>query len=277
MKMKFSNMAILVNTSDGFSDCWHPFFHLFQKYTSNLASLPIYLNTERLDYSVGSLNLKSTKVWSSDETERPTWSSCLIKALDCIDEEYVLYLQEDYFLTQSIHEEYVSKALEFLKNNENFHAVYLNKYGPIFNDIEYISRDIVKVPNTSGYLVSTQAAIWRRDALRSHCRCWENGWMFEKFATWRAKRTDAKFASIEPSIMDQNPIVDYIYTGVMKGKWHSDCQSLFETNDISVNFVARGFYKGTGRLKTKYEVLTKMLQQPPALWKSIRSIFRNVG
>lgn len=275
MTKDYSNMAILVNTSDGFADCWMPFFSLFKKYSSSLATVPIYLNTERLSYKENGLNLKAIAVWPSSEHERPTWSSCLIRALDYISEEYVLYVQEDYFLKQSIREEYIERALYFLKNNEMFHAVYLNKYGPNFKDGNLLYSNIVEVPKSSNYLVSTQAAIWRRDALRSHCRDWENGWMFEKFATWRAKSSLAKFASIEKHIIEQEPVFDYLYTGVMKGKWHSGCQALFEKNDITVNFTTRGFYKNAGTIKTKYEVVKKLLQRPSLAWKSIKSIYRD--
>ena len=54
-----SNLTILINTSDGFEDCWNPFFTLFKKYWPNNQS-PVFLNTEFKNYVHPGLNIKST-------------------------------------------------------------------------------------------------------------------------------------------------------------------------------------------------------------------------
>ena len=41
--------TVLVNSSDGFEDCWDPFFKLFDKYWPN-CNAPIILNTEKKTY-----------------------------------------------------------------------------------------------------------------------------------------------------------------------------------------------------------------------------------
>ncbi len=57
------NLAVFVNSSDGFQDCWQPFFELFRSYGGFLWYFPIYLNTERSQFDSGGINLESTKVW----------------------------------------------------------------------------------------------------------------------------------------------------------------------------------------------------------------------
>lgn len=266
-------MAVFVNTSDGFSDCWEPFFKLWRTYAGDLREIPIYLNTERLDYDIDGLNVQATRVWPEDECQRPTWSACLERGLAQIPEEQVLYLQEDYFLTQPLRADWIMRAGALLKAQPQYDAVYLNKYGPQFEGGPAIGDGFVSIPRRSKYLLSTQAALWKRDALRAHIQCWENGWMFEKFGTWRAARAGCRFASVTPRIMGEQPVIDYIYTGVMKGHWHGDCPALFMAHGINIDFSCRGFYRSKGALKTKYEVLRKLIQDPSLALRSGQSVW----
>ncbi len=60
------NLGIFVNTSDGFQDCWPPFFELFRQYGGSLCSCPVYLNTERAEFFDTRRNVYSTKAWPGD-------------------------------------------------------------------------------------------------------------------------------------------------------------------------------------------------------------------
>lgn len=266
-------MAVFVNTSDGFEDCWDPFFELWRTYAADIKNLPIYLNTERVGYETDELNVRATRVWPEDESKRPTWSACLDRGLTQITEEQVLYLQEDYFLTQPLRTDWIMRASALLDAHPQFDAVYLNKYGPQFASGPAIVDGFVAVPRRSKYLLSTQAALWRRDSLRGHIQCWENGWMFEKFGTWRAARAGRKFASVAPKIMHEHPVIDYIYTGVMKGKWHGACPALMDAHGIYVDFSSRGFYRSSGPIKTKFEVVRKLAGDPRLALRSARSVW----
>lgn len=273
MSISQGDMAILVNTSDGFADCWDPFFELWRTYAADIKDLPIYLNTERIGYHTNGLDVRTTHVWPKDESPRPTWSTCLDRGLAQITEEKVLYLQEDYFLTQPLRADCITRASALLDAHPQFDAVYLNNYGPKFEDGQPIAESFVAVPRLSKYLLSTQAALWKRDALRSHIQGWENGWMFEKFGTWRAARASRQFASVAPKIMHEQPVIDYIYTGVMKGKWHRACPALFNAHGIDVDFSHRGFYRSSGPLKTKFEVVWKLASDPRLALQSARSVW----
>ncbi len=267
------DLAVFVNTSDGFRDCWDPFFKLWKINAGETRDLPIYLNTERATYNSDDLNIVATCVWNTSETERLSWSTCIQRGLDAVEQTYILYMQEDYFLTSPIRHDWMFRAMEFLNTNPDIDVVYLNKYGPVFSTGRSLKNGFVIVPHDAKYVVSTQAAIWRKSALRQHTRAWENGWMFEKFGSWRAKRSNRTFLSVAPDIMNGDPVIDYLYTGVMKGQWHSGCVDLFAANGISVDFSKRGFYKDAGRLKTKYEVVKKLVGQPLATARSVKSLW----
>lgn len=269
------SLAVLVNTSDGFTDCWIPFFHLFERYGGELRRRPVYLNTERAHYAWPGLAVQTTRVWKAGEDARPSWSECLLRGLDAVPDAYVLYMQEDYFLTGPVIDDAIAESLSILERDPSIGVVYLNKYGPQFRRSSPYAPRFVEIVPPARYLVSTQAAIWRKGFLTSLARPWENGWMFEKFGTLRASRRDARMISVHPHVMRETPVVEYVYTGVMKGQWHVDCVALFEKHGIQVDFDRRGFYREAGRLKSRLEVLRKMIARPADAAKSIVNLVGN--
>jgi hypothetical protein len=263
-------LAVFVNTSDGFDDCWRPFFQLFTKYGGELAASKVYLNTERKDYAYNGVDLFATKVWREGEP-RPTWSECLSRGLNAISEPYLLYLQEDYFITQEVRSAWIGRAINLLEFDPEVGVVYLNRYGPQFRyDLPH-NDGFVEIKPPVSYLLSTQAAIWRKDLLVSLVCDWENAWMFEKFGSLRARKSSCRFISVSRDVMNSEPVLEYIYTGVMKGRWKKDCVGLFSHEGLEMNFNERGFYSENGRLKSQIEVFRKLFGNPVNAWRSIMS------
>lgn len=268
-----NGISLFVNTSDGFHDCWDPFFTLWEHHAGeDMRRLPTYLNTERALYERPSQAIECTRVWPTDETERPSWSTCLLRGLKAVQEPVVLYMQEDYFLTAPVDSSIVQRAAELLARRPELAGIYLNELGPQYRRAQAIDEVFVEIVPPARYLLSTQAALWRKEALASLARPWENGWMFEKFGTLRAARSPWRYASVSHDVARRGPIVEYVYTGVMKGRWHHSCAELFARHGIVVDFSRRGFYVDGGRLKTRLEVLKKMVAEPAATWRSIWSL-----
>lgn len=265
-------IAILVNSSDGFEDCWAPFFTLFDRFGGELRSLPIYLNTERREFAWPGLDVRTTCVWPPDEAVRPTWSECFRRAVESIPEPYILYFQEDYFLNCEIDTAATARAFAELQANPDVSVAYLFRVGPLYTRSCPYNDLLVQVVPPSRYLASTQCAIWRKTFLLSLLRDWENGWMFEIFGSLRARTLKEKFLAVRPEIADSSPVVDYIYTGVIKGKWRKDCIPLFQQHGIEVDFSRRGMYRESDTFKSKWEVALKLVGRPGDLLRSIYSV-----
>lgn len=274
MPEQIDSLAVFVNSSDGFQDCWPPFFELYRRYAGTLRNLPLYLNTERVRCTVAEPGAIATAVWPQTEGKRPTWSECLKRGLHCVRETYVLYLHEDYFLTRQVDDARIAAALEILRRDDSVGVIYLNQYGPQFRHSRPHSSGVVEVCRPARYLASTQAAIWRKQFLVSLLRPWENGWTFEKCASLRIRRSSARILSVSPEVMACHPVIDYVYTGVMKGRWNPDCVPLFDEHGIPVDFARRGFYCERGRWKSRLEVLGKIMASPQSALRSVVSLVR---
>jgi hypothetical protein len=267
------SLAVFVNTSDGFRDCWAPFFTLFQRYAGSLCSLPIYLNTERKDFQWNGLDIRSTNVWPCHETTRPSWSECLFRGLQNVRETCIIFLLEDYFLDRPVRDELIWETYVKLEKDANAGVVYLNTQGPSCRRSYPAAEGLVTIAPSVKYLVNTQAAIWKKEFLLRQLRRWENAWMFEIFASLRARREPDKFLMIAPKVLSEMPVLEHVHTGIARGKWQTECVPLFRKEGISLDFTHRGFYRRAGRLKYRIEVIRRLIEKPGDALRSIRSLF----
>lgn len=262
-----NSYSVLVNTSDGFEDCWDPFFTLFQKYWPQ-CSVPIYLNTETKIWQFPGINIKCTCV-QGDRQTRLTWSECLLRALDQISTPLVLYFQEDYFIHQKVRVDIIESAVQHMINNPEVKHVALTKHGSIGPHEKYEMKEFKKIRQKARYRISTQAALWRVETLKSYLHEGENGWMFEIYGTWRAQKRKECFLCADFEDLQGGPAIDYKHTGIIKGKWLKEIQQIFDANEISIDYQKRGFYIPKNPLFHKFEVARKILERPAYLFRNL--------
>lgn len=258
--------SVLVNSCDSFEDCWDPFFTLFYKYWPNCKA-PIYLNTEKKNWSYGNSRVICTHVQKNSH-KKLTWSECLLAALDQIDTPLVLYFQEDYFIDKPVKTELVLAAVDYMISNPEVKHIGLTRHGSLGPHDPYKIYWLLQIRQKAKYRISTQAALWRVETLKSYLQARENGWMFEIYGTWRAHRKIETFLSLnyENSI---GPAIDYLHTGIIKGKWLPEIMHVFDKNQIKIDYLKRGFYIPKHPIFHKWEVLQKLLKDPIYLIKQL--------
>jgi hypothetical protein len=263
-----SRFTILVNSSDGFTDCWGPFFKLLERYWPE-CNARILLNTETRDFQHPTLPVTATKV-QVDAQRRLTWSECLIAALDQVQTPLVLYFQEDYFIRRMVQQGKVEEAVSYMMANPAVKHVALTSIGsqPPYEAYEADAR-FQKIRRRARYRVSTQAGLWRVDTLKSYLVPEENGWMFEIYGTWRARKRDELFLCMDFSEATGGPAIQYLHTGIIKGQWLPEIQADFEANGIEVDYSRRGFYRQKPALLRKVETCRRLLERPNYLLKQL--------
>ena len=239
------SFAILVNSCDKFDDCWIPFFILWQKFGIKSLDHAVYLCTERKHFEAPGVSVQSLCVCTANGwmgSHAPTWSWCLKKALEAIQEDFVLYFQEDYFLTKSIDEEAVRFVLATMVEHQDIGCVHLTGIGirRTLQDSDY--PGLRKGDPKDWYYVSCQAALWRKSILSSLIREHESAWQFERWASKRARWTGYRFYVLDRPEADMP--VDYVKTGIIQGKWFEPVDPLFREHGIEMDFSKRGFYVG---------------------------------
>lgn len=257
-----TDFAILVNTTDSFSDCWLPFFKLFKIFWPDYSG-KIYLNTETKEFKYEGLNIISVKSGLTNES----WSKCLQYAINQIEEDRFIYMQEDYFLHSKVNHKSILEFYGLFKGG-NFDCLHLTDQctkGPFNIDID--NENLWEIKKGADYRVSTQAAFWKKNTILNIIRPWESGWDFEKFGTIRSVKSINRIMCVNQDIYKKNinEILPYIFTGIIKGKWKHEVLPLFKEHQIEVDFKDRGLvennnHKILSKINTPLSVILKYLK-----------------
>ena len=240
------DLTVLVNTCDGFADCWEPFFTLFARFWPN-CPYPIVLNTERRDFTFPGFDICAARV-SRDVARRLTWSECLARCLDSIETPFVLYLQEDYFLEAPVRADVLRSLLPVLRDGraDVIRLMECEGSGPWQSTEDDRLWD---VDARARYRIALQAALWRKSSLRGHLRMHESAWQLEVFGSGRARRTGEERVLCAARDRFHGPhrdIIPYRPTGIVKGQWdRAIVEPLFAAHGIKVDFAERGFHDST--------------------------------
>ena len=257
---ELSGLTMLVNSSDGFEDCWAPFFELLYAHWPD-CNYPVLLNTEEKNWSFPKRNIRASRV-AANEQRRLSWSECLIRAINQIETLLLLYFQEDYFLDSPVRVNLIEDAIKLMLDNPEIGHIALTKHGSFGPFEAYPVEGFSQIRQDARYRISTQAGLWRPNVLRSYLEPKENGWMFEIFGTWRAQKRPDIFLVADFSPEAGGPAIDYVHTGIIKGKWHPLMPDLFAKHKINIDFTKRGFYNPPPALIRKWEVIKKLAQDP---------------
>ena len=258
-----NNYSILINTTDSFEDCWLPFFTLFKKYWPEYNG-KIYLNTETKIYIHKGLNIISIQNNKNTPNNKVTWSECLIRALQVIEEKMILYMQEDYFLNDFVKDDIVEKYVELMLNNPKIDCIHLTDAGGQLGKISIYDDKLEHLISPQRYLTNCQAALWNKNTLLSLIRPYENAWQFEEFGSKRAAKLKPVFLGVRRSFVkhEQFEIIPYIFTGIIQGRWYEPVVDLFKNHDITVDFSIRGFVKQSPKRKLKDKFLYRLKRFP---------------
>lgn len=205
------NLAIVISSCDLYSDCWKPLFHSIKKFWSD-CPYPIYLISNHKDSGDG-------QVTAIKVGEHLGWGSNTKKALAEIKEEYILYLQEDYFLCSKMSTEAVESHVQFCKKNKvdyiRLEAPYRDNH-PIAGNADYCED-----PITAKYAFCLQPSIWKKDCLHQLCIEGWTGWDYEAEV---CRYIRGNGISIKGTVVASKrksaigfPMVDG--TGIRKGIW----------------------------------------------------------
>jgi len=222
------------------------------------------LNTETKEYQHTGLDINTSLVgkgWNKED--RIPWSDCLIRCLQAIDSDYILYLQDDYFINDYVDHALISEFLQLMKKENVAHIslMYFDRKG--VNKSSDIHPLLSEIKRNANYRISMQAALWNKDSLLEYLVSGETGWQFERMGSQRAHRKNDKFLcqNLDEFNAKDKFIVPYVATGIIKGKWLADAVvSLFEQHHIEIDFEKRGFF-APGPIKSQLIPLRAWLRR----------------
>ena len=222
-------MKILISSFDKYSDLWPVFFQCKQKYWQD-CTYTCYLVSNTTTYNSESCE----SICTGTETN---WCDRMEKALERIDDDYILLLLEDYLFGQRVDNEKIKKYEEFCVTNS---VDYLRLIDIPHKDrfferkVQCNSPDVFEVLQDEEYGVNLQPAIWRRtfllDVLKKvngNRSAWEvECYFLRKTECAESVPMDGCYTTIE-NVLN-------VHNGILKGKWFPDELSYFRRNGIVI-------------------------------------------
>ena len=265
-----TDITLLVNSCDSYSDTWDPFFHLLDKYWENF-NMPVILNTETTNYQNEKFEIYCPTVEKLNKKKMP-WGERLIKTISFVETNYILLMLDDFFITQKVDIKSINYFLDLMKKND-FEHILLHEGTPPNYPTKWSS--LLKRGNNAPYKFSLQAGLWNKNALIKYLRKHETPWLTELWATKRAQILQSDFYCLNLQKID-HPIQ---YTGIgiggiHRGKWLKEkVYDFFKREGIEVNFQNRGFFIKAKR-RNLYQRFKHRLSIMPMEIKSRLGLFR---
>jgi hypothetical protein len=176
-------VALLVHSCDRYEFLYKGFESFFSRYWNFDISCNYYFATEEKKVEVrGFQNIQSGK---------GQWTDRLAVLLTMIPEEFVLYFQEDMWLTKPVNEKFFEELFALTIKND-WKQVKLHSsevYKTRATDIFIEGFNISKIDNdASDFLMSHQVTLWNKEFLLDQLPKDEHPWRNERKGTKRLKK-----------------------------------------------------------------------------------------
>ena len=227
------SISVVISSCDRFFDAWRPFAFFFRKFWSD-CPFPVFLVANQL--RVRSEWLRSIRVGKDKG-----WATNMQVALEQIETPYILYLQEDYFLTAPVRSERLASDIA--------HAIEHDAAAFCFYDLSLLEAEFGQqherfgvVPEESKGRTRLQTTLWKRDAFASLLRPGETAWNMEARGSERTRG----MLMLSYARNDDIPI-PYLMSGIVRGLWTQEAAALCRAHDLSIRPAFRSLDPGTKR------------------------------
>ncbi|MGU5766954.1 hypothetical protein [Aeromonas allosaccharophila] len=242
-----SDLTIVINTCDSYSDVLSLFFAAFSEYWPN-CSFEVVINTEKNSHDCYPARTHNYKI-----REFNSWGDRFIQTLQTVKSEFVMVVYDDFILENFVDERQIKYILELMKKdpaaavyylvNTNLPIVKSNLSGNIFSEII----------DDCDFRLNSFPAIWRRADLSNYTGRYDNPWAWEVFGSYRTFNDGKKFYSLNTSGKDIYP---YNYTkggAIYRGKWvHSVVYNKLEKYQLNIDTDLRGFSENSASEKRDF-------------------------
>jgi len=214
------SVALVVSSCDAFFDAWRPFYAFLEKFWEN-CPLDIFLLTNELE-------IRSPRMRSIALGEDRGWSSNLNSALEQIAHPYLLYFQEDYFLTAPV--DNLQLALDFAEVIEaGADSLCFRARSKFDADFKPLNERYGVVPLDSSGRTRCQVTLWKRNALQSILREGETAWNFE--ARGSARTREMQILSYRSR---ENAPIHYLMSAISRGLWMPEAIALCRAQEVPI-------------------------------------------
>ncbi len=220
-------LAIFIDSFDDYKDVWPAFFNIFNRYWLD-CKYKKYLSCNKCDFHYKDLKILKTG-------KEIDWYTRTIKSLEMIEEDYVLFLLEDYFFSKTIKNEEIDQIVEYMTENNVFY------YQLSSVDLKGNSY-IVNIDNIDkiDYPISLQIAIWNKKFFLNELHNMykigaKTPWDFEKYYIQLKQENPNYLINIMKNVRYDNRDLFGYKNGILQGQWIPKTVKFYEKKGINID------------------------------------------
>lgn len=186
-------IALIVHTCDRYQLLYPGFEYFFKRnWPFYEVNIKYYFLTEEADYQ--------SDLFTNIKTGKGEWSDRLLNGLNQIPESYIIYFQEDMWLSRPVTGDTIVKTIKFaVDKGVNLFKLSSNNVYNTTSTGNYIDGLSVSVLNNkeSKFLMSHQVSIWKKSFLAEQLQHHEHPWRNEREGTKRLRALNSKIYHID--------------------------------------------------------------------------------
>ena len=201
-----NKLTVIIGSCDTYNPHWKNFNILYKKYW-NLETRNIFVGEtipfpyENFENILPGLN--------------HPWGFRILEALKEVKTEYVCLMLEDYYLTETISEQFINEHINILEKYSAQKIMFDVLNFPCFYTLKQIENDLFLFDKTSEYLNSIQPAIWKTDYLKQV--------LFPHYSPWNFEVEGNSFSStLNPTILIKTRKQQIYFNFCRKGGYLSE-------------------------------------------------------
>jgi hypothetical protein len=215
-----SSVAVVVSSCDAFFDAWQPFSAFLKKFWSD-CPLGIFLLTNELQ-------VRSPRIRPIVVGPDRGWSSNLLAALAQIPHSWLLYLQEDYFLTAPVQTAQLARDFREAIDSGAASLCFRARSKPDAG-FQPLNDRFGLVPLDSDGRTRCQVTLWNKAALESIFRGGETARDLE--STGSARTHANRILSYQRR---ENTPIPYLMSAISRGLWMPDAIQLCRAHGVAI-------------------------------------------
>lgn len=236
------NISMIFSSCDNYEDAWMPYFTQLKKYWPSF-NMPIYLGAESKRFSFDGFDIRCPL---SDGPIYMEWSKRLLKLLEHVDTDYVLFTLDDFWLTDNVNVDDFQRIYSYMQKDKRMGFVCLKQElilgkstaSDVESSIECQYPELFRFLKGKSFRITTQVGIWKTSFLKKIIRSHESAWYFETRATWRSQFYWERVYGVKKTVL-KYPVGGFFGAG----QCYEDYINYFDYNLIKPCIEKRGLIK----------------------------------
>lgn len=237
-------IALVVSSCDDFCDTWQPFAAFFAKFWPDCPFATFLI--------VNHMKVESDLLQPIAVGDDRGWASNFRNALARIPHDYVLYLQDDYFIEQPVDTARVLEDCAWCIEHD-VDSLCFSAYPEPQAGFEPLTERFGCAPRDSDGRTRCQFAIWKKTSWMQVLRDGETAWEMESRGSDRTRDMEVLVYT-----RPEDAPMRYFSSAIVRSLWVPEALAMCDAYGVSVKPRVRGLYRAGQKSKKLRRAVGRM-------------------